>query len=639
MSRTVAILGGGVAGLSAAHELVERGYRVEVFERQGIPGGKARSIRVVEPLPGPDLVGGKAFQSPRYQSRRPWPPGEHGFRFFPGFYRHVVDTMERIPFEGGTVADNLVDASEVQIARYDKDPLYMPARFPRSAGDLKTSVELVIAALAHQTEVSPEEATFFSEKIWKFMTSCEERRLAEYEGIDWWDYIEAESRSPAYQRYFGSAITRSLVAAKARWASTKTIGDIFVQILVDILDPTISTSDRLLNGPTNDVWIDPWLTYLKARGLTYHFDTEVTAIHMDGERVGGVSVRHAGSERVVKADYYVAAVPLERMAPLVTPEMKRVEPTLAGLAILADPKQQNLEWMNGIQYYLTEDVPLTHGHTIYMDSEWALTSVSQAQFWRNDLSQYGDGKIRGIISVDISDWDVPGMNGKRADRCTRTEVAEETWRQLKRSLNTNGKEVLKDEHLYYWYLDPSIVDARRDLPGIEINEEPLLVNYAGTWKLRPRAVLAIPNLVLASDYVQTYTNLATMEAANEAARAAVNGILDACEDTQPRCSIWQLHEPPVLSPFRVYDRIRFEQGLDWDARALEISAQARKLLELLDGVPRPSGVPSLDGAATKELVQLTSKLTELLQATLAPGGAIAGPSALRGRNTGRIIPL
>src|SRR5690606_29082222 len=472
MTRKVAILGGGVAGLSAAHELVERGFCVEVFERQGIPGGKARSIRVVEPLEGPDdLVGGRAFRNPRRQSRRPWPPGEHGFRFFPGFYRHVVDTMERIPFEGGTVADNLVDASEVQIARYDKDPLYMPARFPRSAGDLKTSVELVIAALAHQTEVSPEEATFFSEKIWKFMTSCEERRLAEYEGIDWWDYIEAESRSPAYQRYFGSAITRSLVAAKARWASTKTIGDIFVQILVDILDPTISTSDRLLNGPTNDVWIDPWLTYLKARGLTYHFDTEVTAIHMDGERVGGVSVRHAGSERVVKADYYVAAVPLERMAPLVTPEMKRVEPTLAGLAILADPKQQNLEWMNGIQYYLTEDVPLTHGHTIYMDSEWALTSVSQAQFWRNDLSQYGDGKIRGIISVDISDWDVPGMNGKRADRCTRTEVAEETWRQLKRSLNTNGKEVLKDEHLYYWYLDPSIVDARRDLPGIEINEE------------------------------------------------------------------------------------------------------------------------------------------------------------------------
>ncbi len=41
----VAVLGGGVAGMSAAHELIERGFRVAVFERQTeLCGGKARSI-------------------------------------------------------------------------------------------------------------------------------------------------------------------------------------------------------------------------------------------------------------------------------------------------------------------------------------------------------------------------------------------------------------------------------------------------------------------------------------------------------------------------------------------------------------------------------------------------------------------
>ena len=37
-------------------------------------------------------------------------PGEHGFRFFPGFYHHVPDTMRRIPFAGNAdgVGDNLV---------------------------------------------------------------------------------------------------------------------------------------------------------------------------------------------------------------------------------------------------------------------------------------------------------------------------------------------------------------------------------------------------------------------------------------------------------------------------------------------------------------------------------------------------
>ncbi len=49
MQQTVAILGGGVAGLSAAHELAERGFQVRVYERKPVLGGKARSI------PGPEF--------------------------------------------------------------------------------------------------------------------------------------------------------------------------------------------------------------------------------------------------------------------------------------------------------------------------------------------------------------------------------------------------------------------------------------------------------------------------------------------------------------------------------------------------------------------------------------------------------
>ena len=57
---------------------------------------------------------------------------------------------------------------------------------------------------------------------------------------------------------------------------------------------------------------------------------------------------------------------------------------------------------------------------------------------------------------------------------------------------------------------------------------------------------SIPNLFLASDYVRTYTDLATMEGANEAARRAVNGILDAAGSTARRCAVWKLREPGDL---------------------------------------------------------------------------------------------
>ena len=46
MAETVLVLGGGVGGLSAAHELAERGFSVTVVEDRDDPGGKARSIFV-----------------------------------------------------------------------------------------------------------------------------------------------------------------------------------------------------------------------------------------------------------------------------------------------------------------------------------------------------------------------------------------------------------------------------------------------------------------------------------------------------------------------------------------------------------------------------------------------------------------
>ena len=94
--------------------------------------------------------------------------------------------------------------------------------------------------------------------------------------------------------------------------------------------------------------------------------------------------------------------------------------------------------MNGVQFYLRRDLPTAHGHVIHIDTEWALTSISQLQFWRSmppDL--FGDSDVRGVLSVDVSDWDGPGSNGRPAMQCSREEVVREVWKQLKRSINVD----------------------------------------------------------------------------------------------------------------------------------------------------------------------------------------------------------
>jgi uncharacterized protein with NAD-binding domain and iron-sulfur cluster len=564
MPTTVTVLGGGVAGMSVAHELSERGFDVQVFEQRDVPGGKARSV--VVPSTGVQQNVGTVHLGRMAGARRRDLPGEHGFRFFPRFYKHVTDTMARIPYRTGlSVADNLVDTTGTIFARFDRRSLKLPTRTVNSVPELFTLVHDLGSFFGPELGISPEEFAFFGERIWQILTSCAERRTADYEKIGWWEFIGADQRSEAYQKLFGIGCTRSVVAAQAKLASTKTIGNIFVQYFFNLAEPSIS-ADRVLNGPTNDVWFDPWLAYLRSRGVVYHLNAGVRSIDVDHSGViRGVTVEHDRKLMDVRSDYYVAALPVEVMAKLVTDRMVRADPNLASIF----PLSRNTAWMNGIQFYLADDVPIGRGHQIHLDSPWALTSISQRQFWRDvDLSRFGDGNIRGVLSVVISDWDTPGLNGKPARDCTRHEIRDEVWDQLRRSLNVEGRTLLEYEDVRHWFLDLDVD------PLFKTNAEPLLVNLVDTWRLRPPAVTALPNLFLAADYVQTSTDLATMEGANEAARLAVNGIITHSGTAVPLCRTWNLHEPELLAPWRANDRARYLQGLPWDDTFMRLALSA-----------------------------------------------------------------
>jgi uncharacterized protein with NAD-binding domain and iron-sulfur cluster len=80
------------------------GVRVTIYEREETFGGKARTFSVPENVP---------IEKIRNL------PAEHGFRFLPDFYKHVGQTLSRIPYaQGRTVFNNLV---EVQHAAYAQE--------------------------------------------------------------------------------------------------------------------------------------------------------------------------------------------------------------------------------------------------------------------------------------------------------------------------------------------------------------------------------------------------------------------------------------------------------------------------------------------------------------------------------------
>ncbi|WP_203362953.1 FAD-dependent oxidoreductase [Bacillus sp. REN10] len=537
MRKKVIILGGGVAGLSAAHELIERGLDVTIYEAKSIPGGKARSVSV----PHSATNGNMEL------------PGEHGFRFFPGFYQHIIHTMKRIPVDKKkTVYDHLVNAKEMGLARFDQPLVPFVLGFPKSFIHLRTNMK---SLLKTNWELSGQELDFLVARVWQVITSCPERRNKEYESISWWEYVEADRQSEAFQKMV-QGMTRSLVAAKAREASLKTIGNVFSQMLLDFILPA-PPNDRLLDGPTNDRWIDPWVTYLRKKGVRFVANAECVTIEYEQQKVSHVIVQHLGRQLTVKGDYFLFALPIETMEKLVSPTMIELDPSLKGMKQLAE----SVGWMNGVQFYLKQDTPIINGHILCIDSPWALTLISQKQFWpATNLGKYGDGKVKGILSVCVSEWHRPGiLYGKTAAQCTEEEVKQEVWAQLKRSLNT-GKTILQDGDLHSSFIDPDMVVK----PPHTVNHSPLLVNNVNTWKLRPDATTRIPNLFLASDYVRTSTDLASMEAANEAARRAVNGILQASRSKARKCKLWEMYTFDLLTPWHLHDQRRFQQGLPWD---------------------------------------------------------------------------
>ncbi len=538
MAVEVAILGGGIGGLSAAHHLRSIGVPdVHVFESSTTLGGKAKNQYL------PDGA-----------------PGEHGFRFFPHFYRHVVDTMRAIPAPKGSAWDHLAESTHGGIA-YD-GRLYTVDRPVRldQPGKFITSIVRLLGA---DELNNPQDLSRFAAVMLKFATSCDERRREQYDNMTWEEFTGGPGRyQPAFYAIVIQA-TRNLAAMRAQSSSAATIGSMCLQMIFDFEPSHEHKVDGVLDGPTDEAWLRPWRDHLLAKGVQFHCDTRVTGFDFAPPMIRGVRLQ---SGEVVKARRYVCAVPLERMAELVTAEMRAFDPALEGVVRLAPIARGD---MAGAQYFLRRDVPILRGHIHFPRAPFGLTAVSPLQFWSSK-------PVAGLISVIISDWDRKNAHGRRArDYTDRTELLREVWAQLLANLPPG---TLSDDDLVAMHLDENVALAPF------ANTTPLLIHPRGQRALRPQAKNRIANLYLAADYVRTHTDLASMEGADEAARRAVRAMFADMErpDLSPPPEVWPLSEGEYFAGAKVIDAMLWRLGLphpmEWSL------AQVVDVGRALDGV-------------------------------------------------------
>jgi len=456
-------------------------------------------------------------------------PGEHGFRYFPGFYRHLFDTMRRTVVTASdgldgkrfwkSALDNLATTEATWLVVKDRDAknrdgaptdpadsgfdlVSFPRRQPRSLQGLSAQIQSFLRDLGY----SASDLSRLSLKLFQYMTTSSERRAAEHEDSSWWDFIDGERFTEICRDHMDKG-PEVLGAMTAKESDTRTQGNCVVQLLVDqILGREIT--DATLNGPTTEAWFDLWYEYLFRQGVRFEqgelVGFEAPSNDARPDVVLPVIKTPGGVRRVIPStvdrpvrgdddprrdDWFIIATPgsetmgfpqFRREGDGVAPvdglaqkllaaaaslpvanhgDTADLEKVIAWKQLILDEHARDvtaegdrrkaeargvgpLRHLTGVQYFFLGNVQFGQEHTLYLDSPWRLSSISQTHFWGRLAAQRPS--YRGIVSVDLGALHQPdgsvdlgalrrpdgAPKGVTAWECSPQEIAERVWVQV-----------------------------------------------------------------------------------------------------------------------------------------------------------------------------------------------------------------
>jgi len=519
--------------MAAAMILAEAGVRVTLCEAAPEAGGKAKSLR-----------------------RPDGHPTEHSLRVYLDYYQTLLTLFLRIPTANGkTVLDNLVGVNAVRIYRHRTfgratAPVAVRRRrvtcawlgkvFEPLGQFSRIVVRSALVAIGMASKgVSPIDAIRYLYAHVRLLWMCRERLIAELADVSYADYLQLSKKSPQAQTFF-SALPRIFVAARPS-AEAAAIAPIILKGLFHFtsrpaaLDGMAAPSIMMMNGPTSERMVDPWIRHLRNLGVDIQFHTRISDLEFEG---GRVTTLVSTDGRRFAGDYAILALPyltLRRLA-----ESDRVSRHLPHLA------QQHaiaLESSNGMQVFL-RDIPSTWPSYVrpgvvgtHFESEWALVSVLQGEgFWEDVRLPAG---TKYILSITWSDVDKPGpVFGRPASECTPDEIAAECLAQCG----------LDHSHISGWQIDHELKHlSEADYQSLAgelpphlacapargqrmVNLSPLTILMPGARRRSPRIRTEVPNLFLAGEasYSPDLTFLVpTMEKAANSGYLAAHEIVGA----------------------------------------------------------------------------------------------------------------
>ena len=401
--KRVLVLGGGVTGLTVAHECREAGAEVILCEKEPHWGGKVLSYR---------LGAG---------SLAPGAPVEHSMRTYHSSYFSLFDTMRRIPRASGSVFDTLSSVAASTLIDGGRNGSGRSARINSSLAypAWRRSIDLCRAMRLFGVPWS--DIFAWSTIVGLYIVGGEaHRKRVAARRVD--EYLQLDRRSGAFANFVLSIA--DIVFAAKRDASAAVVIDLFVRVVLVSHGTTdqLSSMTNVTNGLVNECFIDPWVAHLKKMGVEMRTGTRAAAVEWSGEgdQRAPVAVGFDDGSRI-EADAFVFAVTPSALASLL-PEF---------YAASALPTMRR-EWSVGVQFFcrrFPDNLAPRDLFSLLVGSPWAIIYMIEAPpLWRGVEMP---PEMEGVLSVTVSSFDTPGIvHGKTFWQCSWEEVQEEILAQI-----------------------------------------------------------------------------------------------------------------------------------------------------------------------------------------------------------------
>jgi hypothetical protein len=512
--RTAAIYGGGIAGLTAAHELAARGWRVTVLEANPDAGGFFRSLR----RDGDNL------------------PSEYSWHGFGPWYHNVFDLLRQIPHaDGGTLYERVLSrpidfgiAPDEGHAQFDDTGPVPDVRrmFRMTRLDRLRWAWLMLKTWTAGQRSRHDYAAVNAAQAWgKVMTP-----------------VAASTWAASFGPWIGSDWTRVSLHQAGLFFCRQLTTQPPHRHAADAEGPAWWHGARsgwlLLRGPSSEAWFQPWVAHLRTLGVQFRFGERLHRLEHAHGRITAGWLESGGR---VDADAHVLAT-----NPYAAADILRRTPGLADLPTLqnfkpltADPPHVQVSF----RIAFAEQIrwPRPRCALVIADSEFNLTMFAEEQVWPGSV-HLGDG-VASLWTVTACVSRVPGrLHGLSVEHCTREQFIDEARHQLLRcgALDTLVREANDGRPLASFAVRRVEIWPELDFAPEGIRDrQPKWVNTTMTQPWLPDQRTPLANLLLAGAHTCTAADVWSIEAAVESGRRAAR-LLEPDVVVLPQYRPWPL---------------------------------------------------------------------------------------------------